>query len=81
MTLRQVDELSAREFHEWVQYDALFPFGDERADWRSAQIAQILANVHSKKSHSVRDFMLQPPKTKAQEEQALKAAVRRSAKR
>ena len=28
--------LNRRQVHEWIAYASLFPFGDERADYRSA---------------------------------------------
>lgn len=36
--------MSAREFVEWQAYFALEPFGEERADLRSAIVAATIAN-------------------------------------
>ncbi|MDB4312009.1 DUF4035 domain-containing protein [bacterium] len=52
-------ELTALEENHWLAYHKRNPFGDERADLRSAQIAQILFNVNVKKEKAkkVTDFM------------------------
>lgn len=39
-------EISAREFAEWVAYDAIDPIGRERDDWRAAALLTMLANIH-----------------------------------
>lgn len=39
-------EISAREFAEWIAYDAIDPIGRERDDWRAAAILTMLANIH-----------------------------------
>ena len=54
--------MSAREFAEWMAYDRIDPFGSERADWRSASIAALLANIYRddkqrSKPFEVNDFM------------------------
>lgn len=41
-----LDRMSSREFTEWMAYAALEPFGEERADLRSAQIAALIANAN-----------------------------------
>ncbi len=41
--------MSSWEFTQWLQYNKLEPFGDERADYRSAIIACTLANIHGRK--------------------------------
>jgi hypothetical protein len=38
--------MSALEFAEWMAYYSLEPFGERRADYRSAQIVQMIANVN-----------------------------------
>lgn len=43
-----------------MEYDAVQPFGDERANWHSAVIAQMLAAIHTPKNRqapSVAEFM------------------------
>ena len=37
--------MSSREFAEWMEYYQLDPFGDERADVRSAIVASTMANA------------------------------------
>ncbi len=54
------EEVSQPEFQSWLAYYSLEPFGEERADYRSAIIACTFANVmRTKTSHSskVEDFM------------------------
>lgn len=38
-------QMSWTQFLEWEAYDALDPFGEERADYRSAQVSQALWNI------------------------------------
>lgn len=38
-----------RQFYEWRAYYDQEPFGEERADYRSAQIVAAILNVHRKK--------------------------------
>jgi hypothetical protein len=38
--------MTAREFTEWQAYYSLEPFGERRADYRTAQIVQMLANIN-----------------------------------
>jgi len=47
-------------FLEWSAYDAVEPFGEERADLRCAIIAQVVASsipTKNKKRFKVKDFM------------------------
>lgn len=41
--------MSARQFNEWRAYADLEPFDEVRADYRSAQIVQVLLNTYRKK--------------------------------
>lgn len=41
--------MSAREFAEWMAYCRLEPFGEERADLRSAIVAKTVADVNTPK--------------------------------
>ena len=55
--------LTEQELTEWIAYYNMEPFGEYRADLRSAQICQILANAHRDSSKkptpfTIRDFML-----------------------
>ncbi|HWO99203.1 MAG TPA: DUF4035 domain-containing protein [Methylococcus sp.] len=38
--------MSAEEHGDWEAYARIEPFGEERADLRSAMIAALLANIH-----------------------------------
>ncbi|PCI51396.1 MAG: hypothetical protein COB49_01965 [Alphaproteobacteria bacterium] len=38
--------IDARELAEWQAYYRLEPFGEERADWRTAQTTAMIANVN-----------------------------------
>jgi hypothetical protein len=52
--------MTAAEEISWIAYSKSQPFGDDRADLRSAQIAQILWNVNVSKKGSARkitDFL------------------------
>ncbi len=39
-------EMSAKQFHEWVMFSELEPFGEDREDARFASIVQVLMNAH-----------------------------------
>lgn len=66
-----VEGLAWGDLLEWQQYDKLEPFGEERADTRSAQIAQALYNLFADRKgypngFPLTDFLLyfgdaQPP--------------------
>jgi hypothetical protein len=54
--------MSSREFAEWIEFYGLEPFGEERADVRSAIVASTIANANRdakkrKKPWTVEDFM------------------------
>lgn len=52
--------MSSREFAEWAAYYALEPWGEERADVRSAMICKVLADLNTPKDqprHPLEDFM------------------------
>lgn len=48
--MKELNEcMSVDEFHRWMAFSALEPFGDDRADWRTAaQMAQQY-NINRKK--------------------------------
>lgn len=55
--------MSARLFTDWMQFAALEPFGDNRADYHAALIAMVIANVNrdSKRKpqpFKINDFLL-----------------------
>lgn len=51
--------MSSRQLAEWMAYDAIDPFGEERADLRSAIVATQVSNAWFKKAtpFSPMDFM------------------------
>lgn len=82
-TLADIDRMSALEFEEWRQYDALFPFGDVRADWRMGTIASMIFNVNRGKGApqmNADDFVLKPPKTQKQRETGFRAMMKSRSK-
>lgn len=54
-------KLTAKQFAGWEHFAQLEPFGEFRADYRAALIAQTIANVHrgTRESYSIEDFKLQ----------------------
>ena len=55
--------ITARQLREWMAYGELEPFGEERADYRTASIVQMLANINrDPKKHpdgfKIEDFLL-----------------------
>lgn len=57
-----LDKISSREFSEWMAYDRVEPFGDERADLRIGVLSSLTANIHRDKkkrseAYSPLDFM------------------------
>jgi uncharacterized protein DUF4035 len=53
--------MSAREFYDWLEFYAVEPFGDTRADIRAGIISSTLANIHrakGRKAYNPSDFML-----------------------
>lgn len=68
---RTVEELlltmSAKELTEWMAFSTLEPFGDERADLRTASIVLAVSSPHLKKGKTLtlKDCMLKfEPKKK-----------------
>lgn len=51
--------LSARQLAGWQAYYSLEPFGDERADLRSARICQVLAEINRDKKRRSKPFTIQ----------------------
>lgn len=68
-------EVSSAEFAEWIAYYTVEPFGEQRADLRSAIIATVIANVNRGKGQrpfKTDDFMPdfgKPDKRKQSDEQ------------
>ena len=46
--------MTIHQFNLWRHYEALEPFEENRADWRNAFLASILANIHRKKGSSAK---------------------------
>lgn len=65
MTVRELsDRIGARELDEWKAFYRISPFGDERADWRAAQLSCMFANVHRGKgsrTFKLKDFVWRRP--------------------
>ncbi len=54
--------MSSAEFAEWLAYYRLEPFGEERADARSALLAALIANLYRnpkrrREPYQISDFM------------------------
>lgn len=62
--------LNRRQVLEWMSYARLFPFGDERADYRAANQTFWLRSAWLEEAGQPVDYMPQfdnqPPKTEAQ---------------
>ena len=41
-----LDQLSATDLAEWMEFYKLEPWGDERADYRAGVVASVVANIH-----------------------------------
>lgn len=52
-----LDNMSSREFAEWMAYNRLEPFGDLRADYRSGMLAALVAQAFGADAKP-EDFML-----------------------
>ena len=53
--------LTAQQFLRWELYSMFEPFGEERADYRAASIAAVIANVNrskKQKPYKIEDFLL-----------------------
>lgn len=48
--------MSSREFSEWMAFAELEPFGEERADLRSAIVAAVFANANRDRKKRPRPF-------------------------
>lgn len=58
---RTVEELSEsmshREFVEWMAFSKVQPWGDVRADWRTAHQTTLLCRAWGAKSSNVKDYL------------------------
>lgn len=53
--------LTAKQFRNWELYDEMEPFGEKRADYRTASIVQVIANVNrgtQTPAYKLEDFVL-----------------------
>lgn len=76
--------LTAKQLTEWSVYAAMTPFGEQRADWRAAQIAYLTYAVNADAQHQrpMTDFLLkfsedpaEPAKLKTQTWQQQKSIM------
>lgn len=65
-----LSRISAKELRDWEVFAAVEPFGEERADIRSAIICCTLARGYGNKKATVKDFLLKldPPEPMTPEE-------------
>lgn len=58
MTVAEMSaRLSAREYREWVELDAIEPLGWRRADYHAANVAMWAAAPHIKRETVLSDFL------------------------
>jgi len=74
-------KLTNRQFSEWIAFSQVEPFGEERADLRSAIIACITANAFrgkDQKPFEVSDFMpkFDPPEQQTEDQMKLFLGMR-----
>lgn len=54
-------ELTSTQLSEWMAYDLIEPFGEEREDFRMGILASTIANIYKspkrKKPYKAQDFM------------------------
>ena len=64
-----IRSLTSKELVEWMAYDRIEPFGEYRADLRSAIVATVVNNSQGGKA-KVKDFIptFEPPKKQTPEE-------------
>ena len=82
---KMLRSLTAKQFMEWEEYARLEPFNELRADYRTASIVQMLANVNRPKGHkayTLQDFLLHyelpeaaPRRQTWQEQKAIAKAI------
>lgn len=59
MTVKELlERTDSHELAEWMAYNKLEPFGEERADIRAAMIAHTMACMWSKSPPDFEEFML-----------------------
>jgi hypothetical protein len=58
---RMLSEVSGEQLREWLEFAAIEPFGDRRADYQTALLASVLANVwrgKGQRAAELKDFLL-----------------------
>jgi len=58
------ERMSSSEFTEWAVFYAHDPWGEQRADWRTARLCELFYNAHRGRDAPalhVKDFMPPPP--------------------
>ena len=59
MTVADLSQrMTALEEAHWIEYYRMEPWGEERADMRSAQVTAMIHNTNAKKPKPLSDFML-----------------------
>jgi len=53
--------MSSREISEWRLYEEVEPFGERRADYRTASICHTIAAANGAKDTKLEDFLLTRP--------------------
>lgn len=57
--MEELDDMSSFEFSEWQVFFGMEPRGDARADFNTAQVLQLLANINrgrNQAAYRLRDF-------------------------
>jgi len=72
--------ISSSELTEWMAYYQMEPFGEERADLRSAIVASVTANAASKRRFKPADFMPRFDRPKPQSEGSMRQMFQAAAK-
>jgi len=73
MSVRQAQEdIDSAEFSEWIAFDKIEPFGEQRADLRAGIVSATMANMWSKGKRLVpADFMPTFDQGHAREQQSI----------
>ena len=76
---RLLNEISSKELSEWQAFYSIEPFGEERADMRSALVATVMANAWKDKkqrAYKMKDFMLNFEPAEPQSVDSMKAILK-----
>ena len=75
---RLLESFSSQEVAEWMAFSRIEPFGEERADLRSAVVACVIANANRGKNQrpfKIDDFVLKFGQKKAMSDNEIKRAL------